>query len=50
MKNDFNYRIIQLANNKGTALVDAEDYEEINKYSWMNSNGYASRNTLMKLD
>lgn len=30
---DFNYRIIQLANNKGTVLVDAEDYEEINSYN-----------------
>lgn len=41
---DFNYRIIQLANNKGTVLVDAEDYEEINSYNWsITSQGYAKR-------
>lgn len=41
---DFNYRIIQLANNKGTVLVDAEDYEEINSYNQsITSQGYAKR-------
>jgi len=50
MKIDFNYRLIQLANNKGTALVDADDFEELSKYKWYRQNGagYACRGASVK--
>lgn len=43
---EFDYRIIQLANNKGTTLVDADSFEELNEYRWYrSSSGYTVRNT-----
>lgn len=36
-------KTIALANGRGVALVDDEDFERINKYRWHNDRGYARR-------